>query len=118
MKLVGHYYCETRPTYAQLAAVAERAEHAAKNACQDLREAVARSRAVPSYDVLAGLSRAVTVGEGKPERPNPEWRRGKCPACGDDIVFNCYRIDGGYLACWECWGSLATVPTCNYRKVL
>ena len=52
-------------------------------------------------------------------RPRPEWIRGKCPQCGDDLVSNCYYVGGrGYLVCWECWNSLGDNPACNYRKIL
>lgn len=52
-------------------------------------------------------------------RPDPQWVRGRCPECGDDLVSNLYYIGGkGYLLCWECWGSLSENPTCRYRKVL
>jgi hypothetical protein len=52
-------------------------------------------------------------------RPRPEWIRGKCPTCGDDLVSNCYYVGGrGYLIAWECWASLGDNPKCNYRKVL
>ena len=55
----------------------------------------------------------------KPERPAPQWVRGKCPLCQDDVVSNCYYVGGrGYLILLECWGSLGAVPTCDYRKVL
>jgi hypothetical protein len=53
------------------------------------------------------------------ERPDPQWVRGRCPECGDDLVSNLYYIGGkGYLLCWECWGSLGENPVCRYRKVL
>jgi hypothetical protein len=53
------------------------------------------------------------------ERPRPEWVRGQCPQCGDDLVSNCYYVGGrGYLICWDCWASLKPTPTCTYRKVL
>lgn len=52
-------------------------------------------------------------------RPRPEWIRGKCPECGEDLVSNCYYVGGrGYLIFWECWSSLGNKPSCNYRKVL
>lgn len=58
-------------------------------------------------------------GGGMPERPRPEWVRGKCPTCGDDIVSNCYYVGGrSYIICWECWSSLGPKPTCSYRHVL
>ena len=52
-------------------------------------------------------------------RPRPDWIRGKCPQCGDDLVSNCYYVGGrGYLVCWECWSSLGDQPACSYRKIL
>lgn len=52
-------------------------------------------------------------------RPDPEWVRGRCPDCGDDLVSNLYYVGGkGYILCWECWGSLGENPACWYRKVL
>jgi hypothetical protein len=52
-------------------------------------------------------------------RPDPEWVRGKCPRCGDDLVSNLYYRGGkGYIIRWECWSSLGEVPTCEYRRVL
>lgn len=52
-------------------------------------------------------------------RPDPEWVRGVCPECGDDLVSNLYYVGGkGYYIRWECWSSLKEKPTCNYRKVL
>ncbi len=53
------------------------------------------------------------------ERPDPQWVRGRCPECGDDLVSNLYYIGGkGYLLVWECWGSLVEGSSCHYRKVL
>jgi hypothetical protein len=53
------------------------------------------------------------------ERPEPEWVRGRCPECGEDVVSNCYYIGGrGYVIRWECWASLGDAPTCDYRRVL
>lgn len=52
-------------------------------------------------------------------RPDPQWVRGRCPECGDDLVSNMYYIGGkGYLVIWECWGSLSEQPGCTYRRVL
>lgn len=57
--------------------------------------------------------------DGASDRPRPEWVRGACPQCGDELVSNCYYVGGrGYLICWECWSSLGEKPSCNYRKVL
>ena len=53
------------------------------------------------------------------DRPRPEWVRGKCPSCGDDVVSNCYYVGGaGYRIIWECWGSLSAPATCDYRKAI
>ena len=53
------------------------------------------------------------------ERPDPGWVRGRCPACGDDVVSNSYYLGGkGYILVWECWSSLGKAPTCDYRRVL
>lgn len=53
------------------------------------------------------------------ERPDPQWIRGRCPECGDDLVSNLYYIGGkGYLLRWECWSSLGESPACGYYKVL
>ncbi|MFN3649128.1 MAG: hypothetical protein ACK47B_06055 [Armatimonadota bacterium] len=52
-------------------------------------------------------------------RPEPEWVRGTCPRCGEELVSNAYYVSGnGYLVLWECWGSLGAEPTCDYRHVL
>jgi hypothetical protein len=52
-------------------------------------------------------------------RPDPEWVRGKCPVCGDDLVSNLYYVGGkGYLVRWECWASLGKDPQCEYSRVL
>jgi hypothetical protein len=58
--------------------------------------------------------------EPAPEgRPDPDWVRGVCPRCGEDLVSNCYYVGGkGYLVVWECWGSTGPEPTCDYRRVL
>jgi hypothetical protein len=56
---------------------------------------------------------------GREGRPDPQWVRGRCPECGDDLVSNLYYIGGkGYLLVWECWSSLGGSPACRYRKVL
>lgn len=53
------------------------------------------------------------------DRPDPQWIRGKCPNCGDDLVSNLYHIAGrGYFIRWECWSSLKDTPTCDYKKML
>jgi hypothetical protein len=52
-------------------------------------------------------------------RPDPEWVRGACPRCGEELVSSCYYVSGrGYLVLWECWASLRSDPTCDYRRVL
>lgn len=52
-------------------------------------------------------------------RPDPQWIRGRCPECGDDLVSNLYYMGGkGYILTWECWSSLGDTPKCRYRKVL
>ncbi len=57
--------------------------------------------------------------DGTSDRPRPEWVRGICPQCGDELVANCYYVGGrGYLITRECWSSLGENPTCAYRKVL
>ena len=53
------------------------------------------------------------------DRPRPEWVRGICPDCGDELVSNCYHIASrGYLVTHDCWSSLSATPTCSYRKVI
>ena len=57
--------------------------------------------------------------DGTSDRPRPEWVRGICPQCGDELVANCYYVGGrGYLITRECWSSLGENPSCAYRKVL
>ena len=57
--------------------------------------------------------------DGTSDRPRPEWVRGVCPMCGDEIVANCYYVAGHkYLIVHECWASLGEVPTCGYRRVI
>ncbi len=52
------------------------------------------------------------------ERPDPDWCRGTCPLCGEDVVSNCYYVGGkGYIIVWECWASLGEAPTCDYLRV-
>ncbi len=56
---------------------------------------------------------------GDQGRPRPEWVRGRCPACGDDLVSNHYEVGGkGYLIVWDCWTSLSQPSVCSYRKIL
>ena len=57
--------------------------------------------------------------DGNSDRPRPEWVRGVCPQCGDQLVANAYYVGGrGYLVLHECWASLGDNPACAYRKVL
>lgn len=52
-------------------------------------------------------------------RPDPNWVRGRCPECGEELVSNMYYLGGkGYLIVWECWGSLSEDSECEYRRVL
>jgi hypothetical protein len=52
-------------------------------------------------------------------RPDPQWVRGRCPECGDDLVSILEYTGGkGYLLVWECWGSRGENPCCHYRRVL
>jgi hypothetical protein len=57
------------------------------------------------------------------ERPGRHWIRGACKVCGGDVVSNFYFVtlkDGtrGYIIVWECRGSLAEHPTCDFRRIL
>lgn len=68
--------------------------------------------------MIEGLKRRA---ERKAERPDRDWVRGKCPACGEDVVSNCYYVGGrGYIILWQCWASLGPEGevTCNYQRVL
>lgn len=77
-----------------------------------------------SAEEIAGLTVVgdVTLLNGpahKAERPAPEWVRGACPFCGEEVVSNAYYVGGrGYLIRMECWASLGESPTCEYRRVL
>ncbi|HVK01963.1 MAG TPA: hypothetical protein VM490_00665 [Armatimonadaceae bacterium] len=56
-------------------------------------------------------------------RPDPQWVRGRCPECGDDLVSNMYYVGGkGYIIRWECWSRLTKPESdparCAYYKVL
>lgn len=52
-------------------------------------------------------------------QPNPEWIRGTCPLCANYLVSHLYYVaQKGYLVIWECWGTHAAPPTCDYKKVL
>ena len=54
-----------------------------------------------------------------PDRPDPDWKRGTCPLCGDDLISNAYYVGGrGYIVFWECWSSLQLPATCDYRRVI
>ena len=64
-------------------------------------------------------SRPAAAREAEIARPEPEWVRGHCPRCGEELVSNCYYVSGrGYLVIWECWGALDPEPRCDYRRVL
>ena len=53
------------------------------------------------------------------ERPDPEWVRGICPKCGEELVSSCYYVSGrGYLVLWECWAARQLAAGCDYRRVL
>lgn len=68
---------------------------------------------------MAAVESVRQAFDGSLDRPRPEWVRGACPQCGDDLVSNCYYVGGkGYLIAWECWASLGPSPTCHYRKVV
>lgn len=55
----------------------------------------------------------------KNERPDPEWVRGRCPKCGEELVSHCHYLPrSGYVVVWECWNSRPEVATCDYRKML
>jgi hypothetical protein len=63
----------------------------------------------------------VSGNERRSERPDPNWVRGECPCCGEAVVSNAYYVSskgGAYFIVWECWGSLAEPPVCDYRRVL
>ena len=51
------------------------------------------------------------------ERPHPEWLRGYCPQCGDDLIANCYYGGRRYIVVWQCWSSFGNNPTCKYQNV-
>ncbi len=70
-------------------------------------------------DTNAAIESVRQTNETDNGRPRPEWIRGKCPQCGEDLVSNCYYVGGrGYLIVWDCWASLRESPACSYRKVL
>jgi hypothetical protein len=63
--------------------------------------------------------RGTQAAAARKERPDPDWVRGRCPMCGEEVVSNCYYVGGkGYIIVWECWASLAETATCDYRRVL
>lgn len=39
--------------------------------------------------------------DGKSDRPRPEWVRGICPQCGDQLVSNCYYVGARRPASWR-----------------
>ncbi len=72
-----------------------------------------------AVDVIRSAESVRQAYDGKSDRPRPEWVRGLCPQCGEELVSNCYYVGGrGYLVMHECWASLQDNPTCGYRKVL
>ena len=80
---------------------------------------VERVEPAPGGTRRPGVSPPGTRTLRSDDRPQPEWVRGRCPECGDDLVSNLYYIGGkGYLLTWECWSSLGEAPRCHYRKVL
>ena len=53
------------------------------------------------------------------DRPDPEWVRGRCPKCGEELVSNLYYTHGvGYRVKWECWASIKKPKSCDFSKVL
>ncbi len=70
-------------------------------------------------DTNAAVESVRQAYDGTSDRPRPEWVRGTCPQCGDELVSNCYYVGGrGYLLLHECWSSLGDNPACGYRKIL
>jgi hypothetical protein len=70
-------------------------------------------------DEESGMERIGDAARTASGRPEPDWVRGRCPECGDDLVSNLYYIGGqGYLIVWECWASLRETGACEYRRVL
>ena len=64
-------------------------------------------------------ARGTPAAAARKERPDPDWVRGRCPICGEEVVSNCYYVGGkGYIIVWECWASLGETATCDYRRVL
>lgn len=72
----------------------------------------------------AEIPSALLVGDDG--RPDPQWVRGRCPECGDDLISNMYFSPGdGYIIRWECWSSRVHAgmnagesPQCAYQRVL
>jgi hypothetical protein len=63
--------------------------------------------------------RGTPAAAARKERPDPDWVRGRCPMCGEEVVSNCYYVGGkGYMIVWECWASLGESAACDYRRVL
>jgi hypothetical protein len=63
--------------------------------------------------------RGTQTAVARTERPDPDWVRGRCPMCGEEVVSNCYYVGGkGYIIVWECWASLGETASCDYRRVL
>lgn len=68
---------------------------------------------------ISGVAAVNPPPETPDGRPHPDWVRGRCPECGDDLISNMYFVYGrGYLLCWECWGSRGENAACSYRRVL
>ncbi len=68
---------------------------------------------------VTGVTAVNPVPETADGRPHPDWVRGRCPECGDDLVSSMYHVNGrGYLLCWECWGSRGENAACTYRRIL
>ncbi len=62
---------------------------------------------------------ADTAIQRRVERPDPEWVRGLCPVCGEELISECeWILDRGYVIFWACWGSKAEPPTCRYFRAL
>ena len=67
----------------------------------------------------AAIESARQCYDGTSDRPRPEWVRGVCPQCGEEIVSTAYYVGSrGYLILHECWASLGDNPSCGYRKVI
>lgn len=67
------------------------------------------------------MSERVLISGQKQRRepPDPEWVRGTCPYCDEEVVSNAYYVPGrGYVIVWQCWSSLGDHPTCTFRRIL